>query len=134
MKYILLSMTLLVLSCKSGKSQTKTEPQPQQEVITFKEMDITAQKKEAPERTRNLIIYYKDDADLQPLLDVVKKEKLELIYQYKNFKAIAVKVPDDRDLEGVKSYLQTLAGVLSVNYDEVNQIQGTGTSEGSFQQ
>lgn len=134
MKYILLSMTLLALSCKSAQPQTKAEPQPQQEVITFKEMDITAQKKEAPERTRNLIIYYKDDADLQPLLDVVKKEKLELIYQYKNFKAIAVKVPDDRDLEGVKSYLQTLAGVLSVNYDEVNQIQGTGTSEGSFQQ
>lgn len=72
-----------------------------------------------------MIIYYKDDADLQPLLDIAKKEKLELVYQYKNFKAIAVKVPDDRDLEGVKSYLQTRAGVLSVSYDEVQQIQPT---------
>lgn len=48
MKYILLSMTLLALSCKSTQPQTKAEPQPQQEAITFKEMDITAKKRKPP--------------------------------------------------------------------------------------
>lgn len=72
-----------------------------------------------------LIIWYdasgKDSK--KALLKAVKDYKAELIYDYKNFNGIAIRIPDGSNINDAITYFQKVKGVLQVNRDHIMSIQ-----------
>lgn len=66
-----------------------------------------------------LIIYYDSTIGKQPLLKSTWEMGCETIYDYKNFNAIAIRVPINANLNSVITKLNKTKGVLSVNRDQI---------------
>lgn len=68
-----------------------------------------------------LIIWY--DAtkrrNKKALLKAVRKYKAKVIYDYKNFNGIAIKIPDGSDINSAITYFQKVKGVLQVSRDQI---------------
>lgn len=72
--------------------------------------------------TGNLIIYYDSSVGSRALLDAVRSYGSEVIYQYKNFNAIAVRIPRGKTVAKAMEYYKKVRGVLAVNEDMINQL------------
>ena len=64
-----------------------------------------------------LIIHYDAKMGKEFLLEAVKSKKVEVIYDYKNFHAIAIRIP-----KKTKAFFEKVKGVLQVNEDNINQL------------
>ncbi|MFZ7275305.1 hypothetical protein [Avibacterium avium] len=73
--------------------------------------------------TRDFIIFYDRALTNAPEL-IVASQKLgaELLYEYKNFNAIAVHIPEHLDLSTREKQLAQLNGVLQVNPSQMMQL------------
>lgn len=69
-----------------------------------------------------LIIYYDAEVGKEPLMDAVKSYKVEVVYVYKNFHAIAIRIPKNKSLKQAKAFFEKTKGVLQVNEDHINQL------------
>lgn len=69
-----------------------------------------------------LIIYYDAEVGKEPLMDAVKSYKAEVVYDYKNFHAIAIRIPQKKSLKQAKSFFEKTKGVLQVNEDHIIQL------------
>lgn len=72
-----------------------------------------------------LIIWYdaSGKSNKKTLLKAVKDYKAEVIYDYKTFNGIAIKIPDGTDINSAITYFKKVKGVLQVNRDHVMSIQ-----------
>lgn len=64
-----------------------------------------------------LIIFYDEKSGKKQLLDSVSRYGGEVIYDYKNFNSLAVKIANKPKADAIH-YFQGLNGVLQVNLDE----------------
>ncbi len=73
--------------------------------------------------TRNFIIFYDRTLTTAPQL-IATSQKLgaELLYEYQNFNAIAVHIPDNLELSSLKTKLSQIKGVLEVNESQMMQL------------
>lgn len=69
-----------------------------------------------------LIIYYDAEVGKDALMDAVKSYKAEVVYDYKNFHAIAIRIPPKKSLKQAKAFFEKVKGVLQVNEDHINQL------------
>jgi len=66
-----------------------------------------------------LIIYYEEPGGHASLTKAVRKYKAEIIYDYKNFNAMAIRIPTGTDIHAAIDYFQKTDGVLSVSRDRI---------------
>jgi len=68
---------------------------------------------------RTLIIFYDREQGKDSLMQAVEDYRAETIYQYRIIAAIAIKIPEDADIEEAKKHFQQVKGVLMVERDRV---------------
>jgi|GEM_PF-6656106 len=76
-----------------------------------------------------LIINYDPEIGKKPLLKAVKKYKATLIYDYRIVKAIAIRIPDGKDIHEAIEYFQKVKGVTQVNRDRIMHLHTTEQAE-----
>lgn len=104
-KSLIILTALFMIAC--GKAQTNPQ--------TF------------PEQTQAsngvLIIFYdKSETSTEQILSEGKKWHIELVYDYKSLNGLAVRVPDLKNIEEIKTFYQQRKGVLSVENDQINEL------------
>ncbi|VGM94747.1 Uncharacterised protein [uncultured Avibacterium sp.] len=73
--------------------------------------------------TRDFIIFYDRTLTNAPqLIAACQKLGAELLYEYKNFNAIAVHIPENLELSSLKTKLSQIKGVLEVNESQMMQL------------
>lgn len=75
-----------------------------------------------PFAPHTLIIFYDPAVGKQPLLKAVRKMEAEILYDYKNFNGMAVRVPDSIRIEDAITRLRKVKGVLQVNRDRIYRL------------
>jgi|GEM_PF-5453025 len=66
-----------------------------------------------------LIVYYNGRKVLKPLLRKLRRMHCTIIYQYNNFNALALRIPDCADIVDIMRRLEVTKGVLSVQRDRI---------------
>ncbi|MFZ7158074.1 hypothetical protein ACLSZ7_03510 [Avibacterium gallinarum] len=81
------------------------------------------QVEQAPSATRDFIIFYDRTLTTAPQL-IAASQKLgaKLLYEYRNFNAIAVHIPENLELSSLKTKLSQIKGVLEVNESQMMQL------------
>lgn len=69
-----------------------------------------------------LIISYDGETGKDSLMSAVKDYKAELIYDYKNFNAIAIRIPKGADINVAIRYFEKVKGVIMVQRDRICHI------------
>ncbi|WP_443702404.1 hypothetical protein [Prevotella sp.] len=69
-----------------------------------------------------LIIYYDAEVGKEPLMEAVKSYKAEVVYDYKNFHVIAIRIPKKKSLKQAKAFFEKVKGVHQVNEDQIIQL------------
>jgi len=62
----------------------------------------------------SLIISYDVEVGKKPLKRAIKRKKCEIMYDYKNFNMIAVRLPDNFPLAEAEEYFRGVRGVIHV--------------------
>jgi len=62
----------------------------------------------------SLIISYDVEVGKKPLKRAIKRKKCEIMYDYKNFNMIAVRLPDNFPLAEAEEYFRNVRGVIHV--------------------
>lgn len=75
-----------------------------------------------PFAPHTLIIFYDPAVGKQPLLKAVRKMEAEILYDYKNFNGMAVRMPDSIRIEDAITRLRKVKGVLQVNRDRIYRL------------
>ena len=55
-------------------------------------------------------------------MKAIQKKGCAVLYEYKNLNGIAIKTPDDWDIEKAVAYFSKVKGVTFVNKDGVNRL------------
>lgn len=69
--------------------------------------------------TRTLIVWYDKETGKQPLLKACDSIGAEIIYEYSNFNAVALRIPDGMKMSKAVSRLSKVEGVIAVNRDRI---------------
>ena len=69
-----------------------------------------------------LIIYYDAEIGKESLMKAVESYKAEVVYDYKNFHAIAIRISKKKSLKQGKAFFENVKGVLQVNEDQIIQL------------
>ena len=73
--------------------------------------------------SHTLIIFFDKKTGNKPLLKAIKKQGCTLLYKYKEFSAVAVKVDEKHDVDKTIAEFRKVKGVTSVNKDGIMQLQ-----------
>ena len=73
--------------------------------------------------SHTLIIFFDKKIGNKPLLKAVKKLGCTLLYKYKAFSGVAVKVDEKHDVDQAIADFKKVKGVISVNKDGIMQTQ-----------
>ena len=73
--------------------------------------------------SHTLIIFFDKKTGNKPLLKAIKKQGCTLLYKYKEFSGVAVKVDEKHDVDKTISEFRKVKGVTSVNKDGIMQTQ-----------
>ena len=73
--------------------------------------------------SHTLIIFFDKKKGNKPLLKAIKKQGCALLYKYKEFSAVAVKVDEKHDVDKAIANFKKVKGVTSVNKDGIMQTQ-----------
>lgn len=116
-----LAITLTVMSCSSRRSILLPGP-------------VTAGENKQVEDTRVLIILYDASVGKDALMKAVSNMKCKLLYDYKTFNAIAVKLPDGAGTENAMKKLETVKGVINVQRNSIMRLDSkTRPAAGNLQ-
>lgn len=77
---------------------------------------------ETTEATNTLIIFYDPETGSERLMNAVREYGAKIVYEYRNFNGIAIKLPNGTDMEKAASHFRTVKGVLSVEADRRMQL------------
>lgn len=99
---LILMMGVLVFSCRSTRE------------------GFPVSRESPPMVSRStLIIYYDAKVGKESLLKAVKINKAEVIYDYVNFHAIAIRISPKKSIKQAKAFFEKVRGVLLVNGDQI---------------
>ena len=73
--------------------------------------------------SHTLIIFFDKKTGSKPLLKAIKKQGCTLLYKYKEFSGVAVKVDEKHDIDQAIADFKKVKGVTSVNKDGIMQLQ-----------
>lgn len=75
-----------------------------------------------------LIIWYDNSAkaNKKRLMRAVRKYKASVIYDYRSFSGIAIRIPNGTDINAAIDYFKKVKGVLSVNRDRIMHLDNAG--------
>ncbi len=73
--------------------------------------------------SHTLIIFFDKKTGNKPLLKAIKKQGCTLLYKYKEFSGVAVKVDEKHDVDKAIADFKKVKGVVSVNKDGIMQLQ-----------
>lgn len=73
--------------------------------------------------SHTLIIFFDKKTGNKPLLKAIKKQSCTLLYKYKEFSGVAVKVDENQDIDKAIADFKKVKGVTSVNKDGIMQLQ-----------
>ena len=71
------------------------------------------------ETPNTLIIYYDDTIGKEPLLAAIEEYHAHIIYEYKIFNGVAIRIPDDKDIGDALTFFGSVEGVLQVMRDQI---------------
>ena len=77
---------------------------------------------ETTEATNTLIIFYDPETGSERLMNAVREYGAKIVYEYRNFNGIAIKLPNGTDMEKAASHFRTVKGVLSAEADGKMQL------------
>ena len=77
---------------------------------------------ETIEVTNTLIIFYDPETGSERLMNAVREYGAKIVYEYRNFNGIAIKLPNGTDMEKAASHFRTVKGVLSAEADGKMQL------------
>ena len=77
---------------------------------------------ETTEATNTLIIFYDPETGSERLMNAVREYGAKIVYEYRNFNGIAIKLPNGTDMEKAVSHFRMVKGVLSVEADRRMQL------------
>lgn len=90
--------------------------------VLKKDKESPAQIGENKHQTNRIIIYYETGINLSNLKTEISKYGGKIIYEYKNFNALAVEIPQNKSVEQSIEHFKKQEGVLNVNADGVSEI------------
>lgn len=70
----------------------------------------------------NLIVYYDDQENIQPILKAAEKIHAKILYRYKNFNALAVALPNNYTQQQGVAYFEALPNVLQAIPDQIQPL------------
>ena len=73
--------------------------------------------------SHTLIIFFDKKTGNKPLMKAIKKQGCTLLYKYKEFSGVAVKVDEKHDVDKTIADFKKVKGVTSVNKDGIMQTQ-----------
>jgi len=74
------------------------------------------------EAANTLIIFYDPETGSERLMNAVREYRAKIVYEYRNFNGIAIKLPNGTDMEKAASHFRTVKGVLSAEADRRMQL------------
>ena len=74
--------------------------------------------RQEPRFYHTFIIWYDETIGKKPLLKAADKKSATVVYDYKNFNAVALRTPIETSIEDTKSYFEKVRGVVSVQTDQ----------------
>lgn len=77
---------------------------------------------ETTEATNTLIIFYDPETGSERLMNAVREYGAKIVYEYRNFNGIAIKLPNGTDMEKAASHFRTVKGVLPAEADRRMQL------------
>ena len=121
-KYFRASMLLMGLLFI--QSTTASAQCPIKEQIMNSDSGSSASRTEQNSPTSHtLIIFYDKKTGNKPLMKAIKKQGCTLLYKYKEFSGVAVKVDEKHDVDKAIADFKKVKGVTSVNKDGIMQTQ-----------
>ena len=66
----------------------------------------------------NLIVFFQDAKDRQTVLDAARAYGAEVLYNYQNRNAVALKIPPHKSMDAAERHFASIAGVIGVNRDQ----------------
>ena len=126
MRYI--KASLLLVGFLLVQSTTAMAQCPIKEQIMNGDDEGEGLEKERLEREKTsvshtLIIFFDKKTGNKPLLKAIKKQGCTLLYKYKEFSGVAVKVDENQDIDKAIADFRKVKGVVSVNKDGIMQLQ-----------
>ena len=126
MRYI--KASLLLVGFLLVQSTTAMAQCPIKEQIMNGDDEGEGLEKERREREKTsvshtLIIFFDKKTGNKPLLKAIKKQGCTLLYKYKEFSGVAVKVDEKHDVDKAIADFKKVKGVTSVNKDGIMQTQ-----------
>ena len=70
----------------------------------------------------NLIVFFQDAKDRQTVLDAARDYGAEVLYDYQNLNAVALKIPPHKSMDEAERHFAALAGVVGVNRDQSHRL------------
>ena len=87
-----------------------------------KQPHLSSSPLETTEATNTLIIFYDPETGSERLMNTVREYRAKIVYEYRNFNGIAIKLPNDTDMEKAASHFRLVKGVLSAEADRRMQL------------
>lgn len=91
--------------------------------IIKKDNEVTTQIGENKHQDNRIIIYHEAEINLSGLRNVISQYGGKIIYEYKNFNALAVEIPQNKSIDQSIEFFSKQKEVLNVSADGVNAIQ-----------
>ena len=114
LRLVLLSALFAFCACSSQKTLTASVP-----VSAENSAENTS---EWLSTNRVLIVFYEGGLGRRHLMKQVKKLNCSIIYDYHNFNAVALKVPEKASIDEVIARLRQTKGVLQVSRDHMYKL------------
>lgn len=70
----------------------------------------------------NLIVFFNEAKDRTLLLAAARAYGAEVLYDYQNLNAVALKIPPHKSLDEAERHFAALAGVVGVNRDQSHRL------------
>ncbi len=70
----------------------------------------------------NLIVFFNEAKDRTLLLAAARAYGAEVLYDYQNLNAVALKIPPHKSLDEAEHHFAALAGVVGVNRDQSHRL------------
>ena len=71
---------------------------------------------------KNYLVYYDSLVGKDPIFKALDKTDSEVLYEYDNFNALAIKVPLRKSAEKMQDYFEHVNGVVAVLPDQVSLV------------
>ena len=122
-KASMLLMGLLFIQSTTASAQCPIKEQIMNGDDNGEGLEKAKREREKTPVSHTLIIFFDKKTGNKPLLKAIKKQGCTLLYKYKEFSGVAVKVDEKHAVDKAIADLKKVKGVTSVNKDGIMQLQ-----------